>query len=312
MNKTELVEFNHDETALNVIVSPSDETIWLSLNQITELFERDKSTISRHINNVFKDGELDRSSVVAKNATTASDGKTYDVDYYNLDVIISVGYRVKSRRATAFRKWATSVLRDYLIKGYVVDKAKVSIENYNSVLSIMSRASNDLQVKEVVDILSKYATGLQLLDDYDHQELKMLGGMSSTYVLGYDECIEFVNKMKREHESDVFGVERDHAFKSSIGAIYQTFGGEDVYPTIQEKAANLLYFLVKNHGFIDGNKRIAAALFVQFLNLNEALFNKEGQYAISNETLAVLTIMLAESNPNEKDVMIKLIVNLIN
>lgn len=312
MNKTELVEFNHDETALNVIVSPSDETIWLSLNQITELFERDKSTISRHINNVFKDGELDRSSVVAKNATTASDGKTYDVDYYNLDVIISVGYRVKSRRATAFRKWATSVLRDYLIKGYVVDKAKVSIENYNSVLSIMSRASNDLQVKEVVDILSKYATGLQLLDDYDHQELKMLGGMSSTYALGYDECIEFVNKMKREHESDVFGVERDHAFKSSIGAIYQTFGGEDVYPTIQEKAANLLYFLVKNHGFIDGNKRIAAALFVQFLNLNEALFNKEGQYAISNETLAVLTIMLAESNPNEKDVMIKLIVNLIN
>lgn len=176
----------------------------------------------------------------------------------------------------------------------------------------MSRASNDLQVEEVVDILSKYATGLQLLDDYDHQELKMLSGMSSTYVLAYDECIEFVNKMKREHESDVFGVERVHAFKSSIGAIYQTFGGEDVYPTIQEKAANLLYFLVKNHGFIDGNKRIAAVLFVQFLNLNEALFNKEGQYAISNETLAVVTIMLTESNPNEKDVMIKLIVNLIN
>ena len=272
-------------------------------------FERDKSTISRHIKNVFKDGELLQDSVIANFATTASDGKVYDVTFYNLDVIISVGYRVQSQRGVEFRKWANNVLKDYILKGYAVNNNRIN--ELGEVVRIMKRAERTLDSKQILDVIEKYTLALDLLDDYDHQKIEKPSGNIATYVLTYDECRNVISNMKFGSESNLFGNEKDDSFKSSINAIYQTFGGQEVYPSLEEKAANLLYFITKNHSFSDGNKRIAAALFIYFLDKNQMLFI-DGNKMIDDYTLVAITIMIAESNPDEKDTMIKLIMNFLD
>ena len=309
MDKKEIILYETADHAVKLSVNTDGDTVWLSLEQLTDLFDRDKSTISRHIRNVFKEGELDRDSVVANFATTAADGKTYQVDYYNLDVIISVGYRVKSQRGVEFRKWANSVLKDYIIKGYAVNNKR--IEQIGEVIRIMKRAENQLDAKQVLSVIEKFNTALDLLDAYDHQTLEKPKGNKAVYVLDYDECRKVISEMKFASDSALFGNEKDDSFKGSIANIYQEFGGVEIYPSLEEKAANLLYFVTKNHSFSDGNKRIAAAMFLYFLDKNNALFLDEAktEKAIADQTLAALTIMIAESQPAEKEMMISVIMN---
>ena len=309
MDKKEIILYETADHAVKLSVNTDGDTVWLSLEQLTDLFDRDKSTISRHIRNVFKEGELDRDSVVANFATTAADGKTYQVDYYNLDVIISVGYRVKSQRGVEFRKWANSVLKDYIIKGYAVNNKR--IEQIGEVIRIMKRAENQLDAKQVLSVIGKFNTALDLLDAYDHQTLEKPKGNKAVYVLDYDECRKVISEMKFASDSALFGNEKDDSFKGSIANIYQEFGGVEIYPSLEEKAANLLYFVTKNHSFSDGNKRIAAAMFLYFLDKNNALFLDEAktEKAIADQTLAALTIMIAESQPAEKEMMISVIMN---
>ena len=281
--KAELVIFEAQNSDVKLEVNIENETVWLSLDQMSELFERDKSTISRHIKNIFKDGELSQNSVVANFATTASDGKIYDVTFYDLDVIISVGYRVKSKRGVEFRKWANSVLKDYILKGYAVNNNRIN--ELGEVIRIMKRAkSNQIESNQLLDVIEKYTLALDLLDDYDHQKIEKPKGNTATYTLTYKECRKVIDGMKFGSESELFGNEKDDSFKSSINAIYQTFGGQDVYPTLEEKAANLLYLITKNHSFSDGNKRIAAALFLYFLDKNNALFI-DGKKVVDDYTL---------------------------
>ena len=309
MDKNEIILYETADHAVKLNVNTDGDTVWLSLEQLTDLFDRDKSTISRHIRNVFKEGELDRDSVVANFATTAADGKTYQVDYYNLDVIISVGYRVKSQRGVEFRKWANSVLKDYIIRGYAVNNKR--IEQIGEVIRIMKRAENQLDAKQVLSVIEKFNTALDLLDAYDHQTLDKPKGNKAVYVLDYDECRKVISEMKFASDSELFGNEKDDSFKGSIANIYQEFGGVEIYPFLEEKAANLLYFVTKNHSFSDGNKRIAAAMFLYFLDKNDALFLDEAktEKAIADQTLAALTIMIAESQPAEKEMMISVIMN---
>ena len=306
--KTELVIFKAQDGNVKLDVNIENETVWLSLDQMSELFERDKSTISRHIKNIFKDGELSQNSVVANFATTASDGKVYNVTFYDLDVIISVGYRVKSQRGVEFRKWANGVLKDYILKGYAVNNNRIN--ELGEVIRIMKRAESTLDSKQILDVIEKYTVALNLLDDYDHQKIEKPNGNVATYVLTYYECKNVISNMKFGNESDLFGNEKDDSFKSSINAIYQTFGGQEVYPSLEEKAANLLYLITKNHSFSDGNKRIAAALFLYFLDKNGVLF-ESGKKIIDDYALVAITIMVAESKPSEKDTIIKLIMNFL-
>ena len=223
-----------------------------------------------------------------------------------MDVIISVGYRVKSKRGIAFRKWANGVLKDYIIKGYAVNNNRMN--QLNEVIRVMKRVENTLDAKQILSVIEKYSVALDMLDDYDHQAMKKPVGTSSTYILNYDECKMLIDSMKYGDNSTVFGNEKDDSFKGSIGAIYQTFAGEELYPSLQEKAAHLLYFVTKNHSFSDGNKRIAAAIFLYFLDKNNALFIDEKK-AIADHTLVALTIMVAESKPDEKEIMINVIMN---
>lgn len=318
----EIYQLEDGKTEINVQLEK--ETVWLNLNQIVDLFERDKSVISRHINNIFKEKELDRNSVVAKNATTAADGKTYQVDYYNLDVIISVGYRVKSKRGTQFRIWANQIIKEYLIKGYSLNEKKLKqktkqLEELQNSVKILGKIlkqkalSND-ESFGLLKIISDYAYALDILDQYDYQslEIKDTSGRG-IYQLTYKEAIAQISLAKKAHgNSNLFGREKDASFQSSISTIYQTFEGKDLYPSIEEKAANLLYFITKNHSFTDGNKRIAAFLFLYFLERNGVLFDKNGNKRIADNTLVALTLMIAVSRPDEKEVMTKVIVNLIN
>ena len=244
MDKNEIILYETEDHAVKLNVNTDGDTVWLSLDQLTDLFDRDKSTISRHIRNVFKEGELDRDSVVANFATTAADSKTYQVDYYNLDVIISVGYRVKSQRGVEFRKWANSVLKDYIIRGYAVNNKR--IEQIGEVIRIMKRAENQLDAKQVLSVIEKFNTALDLLDAYDHQTLDKPKGNKAVYVLDYDECRKVINEMKFASDSALFGNEKDDSFKGSIANIYQEFDGVEIYPSLEEKAANLLYFVTKN------------------------------------------------------------------
>lgn len=318
----EIYQLEDGKTEINVQLEK--ETVWLNLNQIVDLFERDKSVISRHINNIFKEKELDKNSVVAKNATTAADGKTYQVDYYNLDVIISVGYRVKSIRGTQFRIWANQIIKEYLIKGYSLNEKKLKqktkqLEELQNSVKILGKIlkqkalSND-ESFGLLKIISDYAYALDILDQYDYQslEIKDTSGRG-IYQLTYKEAIAQISLAKKAHgNSNLFGREKDASFQSSISTIYQTFEGKDLYPSIEEKAANLLYFITKNHSFTDGNKRIAAFLFLYFLERNGVLFDKNGNKRIADNTLVALTLMIAVSRPDEKEVMTKVIVNLIN
>jgi len=324
MEKSEIKIYKTEEGKTSIEVKLEKETVWLSLNQISELFNRDKSVISRHIRNIFKEGELDRNSVVAKFATTASDGKTYHVDFFNLDVIISVGYRIKSKRGTQFRIWANQIIKDYLIKGYAINRQKLEkqSEQLNELKETIKILGNALEYKELTNdeskgllkIISDYSYALEILDQYDYQTLKIKNTSGKeVYQLTYEEAIKQIKNTKKVYgNSDLFGHEKDNSFKSSLATIYQTFGGHDLYPSIEEKAANLLYFIVKNHSFSDGNKRIAAFLFLYFLEKNGLLFTKDGKKRIADNALVALTLMIAVSKPEEKETMIKVTVNLIN
>ena len=307
----EVIIYKDGELQLPVEVTPDKETVWLNRKQIATLFDRDVKTIGKHINNALKE-ELDY-SVVAKFATTASDGKTYKVDYYNLDMIISVGYRVKSQRGIAFRKWATAILKEYMVQGYAVNEKRLKV--LNKVIKIQSNIiANVLELdsKEVLDVIQKYSQALELLDDYDHQIVKKpVLSNKEAYKLNYKECRNLIDSMTFSDTSTIFGKEKSKgALEGIIGSVYQTAFGEDVYPSVQEKAANLLYFIVKDHPFVDGCKRIAASIFLHFLNKNNLLF-KYNEKIISDSTLVAITLLLAESKPEEKEIMINVIMNFL-
>ncbi len=274
---------------------------------MASLFDRDIKTIGKHVKNAIEE-ELEGISVVANFATTATDGKTYDVEYYSLDVIISVGYRVKSKRGIEFRKWANSVLKQYIIKGYAANDRR--LEELRQTLQIIRRTENQLDTNQILSVIEQYTYALDLLDDYDHLCVKKPDGTGATYRITYEECKKVIDSMRFGAESSLFGNEKDGSFEGSIGAIYQTFGGKDVYPTVQEKAANLLYFITKNHSFSDGNKRIAATMFLYFLDKNGLLF-ENGIKRIEDNTLVALTIMIAESKPDEKEIMVNLVMQFL-
>lgn len=307
-NKNEIILFETEDRMISLPVMVKEETVWLNRNQLSELFERDIKTIGKHINNALKEELSEQNTVVAKFATTASDGKKYMVEHYNLDVIISVGYRVKSKRGIEFRRWANGILKEYIIKGYAVNHNRMN--QLNEVIRVMKRVENSLDTKQVLTVVERYSQALELLDAYDHQNMARPKGNRATYILTYVECRKVIDNMKFGDSSSLFGNEKDDSFKGSIGAIYQSFAGEDLYPTLEEKAANLLYFVTKNHSFSDGNKRIAATMFLYFLDKNGVLF-KDGEKLIDDHTLVALTIMIAESNPEEKEMMISVIMNCI-
>lgn len=306
-----IVLFESADSAVTLDVATDGDTVWLSQAQMVELFGRDKSTISRHVNNVFKEGELERDSTVAFFATVQNEGGRLverQVEFYNLDVVISVGYRVKSQRGVEFRRWATGVLRRYIIEGAAANERRLA--QLGKVAQVMARIPDSLETRQVLDIVSSYTAALDLLDDYDHQRVRVPEGSKATHVLSYEECREVIDGMRFGSESDLFGVEKDESFKGTLGSIYQGFGGQEIYPSLQEKAANLLYLVIKNHAFLDGNKRIAATMFLYFLDRNGALF-VNGRKAIDDSTLVAVTVMIAESKPEEKDIMIALVVNFI-
>ncbi|WP_304426496.1 virulence protein RhuM/Fic/DOC family protein [uncultured Adlercreutzia sp.] len=294
---------------LDVTIDTCEDEAWLNRSQMSLLFGRDVKTVGKHIANALKE-ELrgSRKPVVAKFATTATDGKTYQVEYYSLDVILSVGYRVKSQRGVEFRRWANDVLRRYIVEGRAENERR--LQQLAQVVSVMERLSGDLGAEQILEIVKSYAPALDLLDDYDHQRLSRPKGSEGVYVLDYDECRELIDSLRFSGESDIFGKEKDDSFRSSIAAIYQSFGGQEIYPSVQEKAANLLYFVVKNHSFHDGNKRIAASLFLYFLDRNGLLYEK-GRKMVGDDSLVATTIMIAESRPDEKEAMVSLVMNFL-
>ena len=320
-NSIEIYRSQDGSVQLNVKLE--NETVWLTQSQMAELFGRDRTVITRHINNCYKEGELDKNITCAKFAHMGKDqDQTYETTMYNLDVIISVGYRVKSIQGTRFRQWANSVLKQYLIKGYVINQ-QLKLDRYNElkdVVRLMGRAIG-MQEKVTTDeysglfnVISDYVYALDTLDHYDYQSLSIQQTTKNEpFRATYDNAMEAINALKDKFGgSQWFANEKDDSFKSSIGQIYQTFGGEELYPSVEEKAAMLLYLVVKNHSFSDGNKRIAAMLFLWFLNNNRVLYAEDGHKRIADNTLVALTLMIAESRTGEKDVMVKVVVNLIN
>ena len=308
MNNSDIVLFETKDSSVILPVRMTGDTVWLNRSQMAELFERDVKTIGKHINNALRE-EVDR-SVVAKFATTAADGKTYQMEYYNLDMIISVGYRVKSYRGVEFRRWANHVLRQYILQGYAVNERRIN--QLGEVVRLMKRTQDSLDSRQELSVIEHYSTALNLLDSYDHQSLQRPTGTNAVYVLSYEECRSVIDRMRFGDESELFGKEKDDSFKGSIGNIYQSFGGQEIYPTLEEKAANLLYFVTKNHSFFDGNKRIAATIFLYFLDCNGILYDEQGNKLIDDHTLVALTIMIAESRPEEKEMMISVIMNCIS
>lgn len=317
----EIIKFNNGNLELDVTVTPDKDTVWLTVDQLCTLFNKNKSTISRHIKNIFNEGELDEISSVAKNATQL---KRYDprtgkdrisnveINYYNLDVIISVGYRVKSQNGIIFRKWATSILKDYMIKGFAVNEKR--LEALDKTIQIQSRmlaSALNIEEKEVLNVIEAYSNALSLLDDYDHGTIPKPDGIASIYQLTYEECREMIDSMKYGNDSDVFGVEKELGkLNGIIAAVYQNVFETELYPSIEEKAANLLYFLIKDHPFVDGCKRIGASIFLEFLNKNKHLIIN-GKQIISDSALVAITLMIAESRPEEKETMVNLVMNFL-
>lgn len=324
-SKGEIVIYTAKGGETELEVRLEEETVWLNLNQMADLFDRDKSVISRHLKNVFEEKELDRHSVVAKFATTALDGKTYNVDYFNLDVIISVGYRVKSKIGTQFRIWANKVLKDHLIKGYSINQKRLLgqteklIELQQAISFIQDKAAQPElkgQAEELLKLVNEYSKSLTLLYQYDEGTLSLQKGKKPGVVLNYENCRGLINKLKekliqKREAGGLFGQEMDSKFRGIVATIYQTFDGKDLYPSIEEKAANLLYLTIKDHPFSDGNKRIGSLLFIYFLERNNSLFKESGERKITDNTLVALALLVATSNPKEKDVMIKIITNLL-
>lgn len=303
-NNNEIVIFETEDKAVTLSVPVDQETVWLTQEQMSELFDTARSSIAYHIGNIFKEEELDRNTSVEIFDRSANASRP--PKYYNLDVIISVGYRVKSKRGVEFRKWANSVLKQYILQGYAVNYNRIA--QLGEVIKIMKRTQNELDSQQVLNVIQKYSKALELLDSYDHQTMKRPKGNAATYELTYEECMDVISQMRFGDESDLFGKEKDDSFRGSIGNIYQSFAGQELYPSLEEKAAHLLYFVTKNHSFLDGNKRIAATMFLYFLDKNGVLFTDD-EKLIDDHTLVALTIMIAESKPEEKDMMITVIMN---
>ncbi len=309
--KNEIILFENQEVKLEVNLK--DETVWLTQEQMSKLFQKAKSTINEHIKNIYKEGELLEKETMTKFGNSEFADKP--TNYYNLDMIISVGYRVKSQNGILFRKWATNVLKDYMLKGYAVNKKRLEyLEKTIKLIDIANRIDERLQgndAKEILKVIGEYSKALNLLDDYDHRRIKKIEGNIDERKIEYKECIKIINKLRFNEESNLFAIERDNGLDSIIGNIYQSFAGQDIYKSIEEKGANFLYLIVKNHVFVDGNKRIAATLFIYFLNFYDILY-KDGKQTIDNNTLAALTLLIAESNPKEKEIIIDLVMNFLN
>ena len=317
--KNEIILFENQNVKLEV--NMKDETVQLSLEQLATLFDRDRTVIKRHINNIFKEEELDANEVCAKFAHTTAHGalasktQTREIDYYNLDVIISVGYRVKSQNGIIFRKWASKILKDYMLQGYAVNQKRLEyLEKTVKLIDIANRIDENLNnsdAQEILKVIGNYSKALDLLDDYDHRTLLKPKGNNSQKQIKYEDCLDVINKLRFNQESSLFAIERNNGLEAIINNIYQTFDNNDVYKSIEEKASNFLYMIVKNHVFIDGNKRIAATLFIYFLNYYDILY-KDNKQVIDNNTLTALTLLVAESNPKEKEVIIDLVMNFLN
>ncbi len=327
--KDQIVIYKSDGPNASIEVQVQEESVWLNQEQLTELFGRDRTVVGRHIRNIFKEGELNEEEVCADFAHTtqhgAIKGKTQskNVKHYNLDVIISVGYRIKSKRGTQFRIWANTILKDYLKKGYAINEKLLQektqqLQELKSVIKLQEKVLAEYQLEPnesegLLKVIANYSSALDILDDYDHQRLQLpQTGSKEVFQINYNEARKAIDQLGKQTKFEgFFGKEKDESFKSSLSTIYQTFGGDDLYKTTEEKAAHLLYFVVKNHSFTDGNKRIAAFLFVWFLERNKLLYNSIGAKRISDNALVALTLMIAESNPNDKDMMIKVVVNLL-
>ena len=312
-NRNEIVLFENQGVKLEV--NFKDETVWLNRQQLAELFDRDVKTIGKHINNALREELSYDDSVVAKFATTASDGKVYQVEHYNLDMILSVGYRVKSDKGIIFRKWANKILKDYMLKGYAINQRRLEyLEKTVKLIDIANRIDERLEnndAKEILRVIGEYSKALDLLDDYDHKTLQKISGSVDERKIRYDECVKIINKLKFNETSSLFALERDKGLEAIIGNIYQSFDGQDIYKSVEEKASNFLYMVVKNHVFTDGNKRIAATLFIYFLNFYGILY-KENKQVIDNNTLTALTLLIAESNPKEKEIIVDLVMNFLH
>ncbi len=326
-NRGEVVIYKSSEGDTKLEVKLEEETVWLSQAQLIELFKTTKQNISLHIHNIFRERELEKNSTVRKYLTVQKEGKRKikrNIDHYNLDVIISVGYRIKSKRGTQFRIWANKILKDYLVQGYVLNERRLKeqtekVKELEKSIDVFKRVSDNYTLQQdefsgILKIVSDYTYALDILDRYDHQKLKLdKVERKELYRITYDDSIELINNLKNKFGgSQLFGKEKDNSFKSTVGTIYLTFNKKELYPSLEEKAAMLLYLAIKNHSFIDGNKRIAAALFLMYLEKNNYLYNKNREKRIADNALVALCLMVAESNPKEKDIIVKVIVNLIN
>lgn len=326
-NKGEILLYKAENGQFAIDVRFKEETLWLSLIQIAMLFNRDKSVISRHISKIFRENELDRDSTVAKFATVQKEGGREierEIEFYNLDAIISIGYRVNSKRGTQFRIWANRVLKDYLVKGYALNDKRLKEQSQHIIelertLEIFKKVAEAYPIQKdelsgILQVVSDYTHALNLLDDYDYQRMKIKATTKQTeFRIEYESAKKIIRKLRQQFStSRFFGKEKDESFKSSLDTIYQTFGGKDLYPSVEEKAANLLYFIIKNHSFVDGNKRIAAAIFLWFMNENKLLYRKDGSKRIADNALVALCLLIAESDPKEHSMIVKVLVNLIN
>lgn len=308
--KNEIIIFENQDVKLEV--NMKDETVWLTQDQMSKLFNKAKSTINEHIKNIYRDEELIENETMAKFGNSEFSDKP--TNYYNLDMIISVGYRVNSRQGIEFRKWATNVLKDYMLKGYAVNQKRLEyLEKTIKLIDIAGRIDvklNGDEAQEIIRVINNYSNALNLLDDYDHKTLVKPKGTNSDEKINYADCMNIVNKLRFNSDSNLFALERDKGLESIIGNIYGSFEGQDVYPSIEEKSANFLYLITKNHTFIDGNKRIAATLFIYFLEFYNILY-KDGRQVIDNNTLVAVTLLIAQSNPKEKDILIDLVMKFL-
>ncbi|WP_228154980.1 virulence protein RhuM/Fic/DOC family protein [Aliarcobacter cryaerophilus] len=323
--ETKIVIYEDANGEIKLDVSLENDTLWLSQKQLEVLFDRDKSVISRHIKNIFKDEELDKNSVVAKNATTATDGKIYQVEYYNLDMIISLGYRVNSKRATSFRVWATKILKDYIINGYSINNKRLQqkgLKELNETISLLKDTISNAQIelneaKGLLDVILNYSRTWTLLQGYDEDSLKInFVTKEAKFILDSDEAKNYIAQLKDElikkgEATELFGREKAGEFEGILRNIYQTFGGVDLLESVEEKAANLLYYIIKGHPFNDGNKRIGAFMFILFLSKNNMLYKSNGELKINDNALVALSLMTAKSDPKQKDTIINLIVNIL-
>ena len=309
--KNEIILFENQGIKLEVNVK--DETVWLTQDQMSKLFGKAKSTINEHIKNIFKENELQENETMTKFGNSEFSDKP--TNYYNLDMIISVGYRVKSQQGIAFRRWSTKVLKDYMLKGYAINQKRLEyLEKTVQLIDIANRIDNQIEadeIKNVLKVIGEYTKALDLLDSYDYRSIKKIKGTDSLKQIKYEDCKLIIENLKFNEKSNLFAVERNRGLEAIIGNIYQSFDGEYIYKSVEEKAANFLYLIVKNHVFVDGNKRIAATLFIYFLEFYNILY-KDNKQVIDNNTLAALTLLIAESNPKEKDILVDLVTNFLN